>query len=67
MDETREGNNKGKGPAIDCDPVRATVFFTECLLVLHSYHEYVPVYLICACLTVMDVGRCNIKKNNEKT
>lgn len=49
MDETREENNKGKGPAIDCAPVRATVFFIElreCLLVLHSHHEYVSVYLI---------------------
>lgn len=39
MDETREGNNKGKGPTIDCTPFTLAAFvieLLECLLV-HLY------------------------------
>lgn len=38
VDETREENNKGKGPAIDCAPFRPAAFFIgllECLVVVY--------------------------------
>lgn len=46
VDETKEENNKGKGPAIDCAPFRPAVFFIgilESLLVvfLSGHHGYV--------------------------
>lgn len=51
MDETREENNKGKGPAIDCAPFRPAVFFIgllECLLVVHLYEGIMDV---CVCVS----------------
>ena len=48
MDESREGNNKIKGAAIDRVPFRQTLFFTgllECLLAVHLYEGITDMHL----------------------